>query len=206
MNILLPFCKSDYFGIRLGAKSCLSSVSCFVAEKCWRFLKLGEHEHSALLNSLKQLAESGDYKKQFVTSLCKYHFSSLDLLLLLNALANNPLNAEIFMAGNIYSVIPKLFDRGTEMVKDSIIELLWRLCRSQNICLQVKSKLPEINEQIPEEVGTRELLLFSPNAPSQLVDTRLSLDRRYHSGTQIQYTLLIKDFRWLTLHIMCVCV
>ena len=185
VNILLPFCKSEYFGIRLGAKSSLSSISCFVAKQNWRFLQINKHEQDAILESLKQFAESGNYRRQFVTSLCKYYFSALDLLLLLNALVNNPLNSDIIQSSNLYSVLPHFLTSGTEMEKDCIIELLWRLRQNQKVHLHLfKRLLPNhISEQLPEEVfGRREALLFSPAATSALVDTNV----QHHSNTLLQ--------------------
>lgn len=150
-EILLPFCKSDYFGIRLGAKASLSSISAFIGNNC-RFVRMHEQERIAVVDALTDFAESGSYRKQFVTSLCNYFFSLLDLLLLLNALMENPMNAEIIQSSNIYSALSQFLANGTEMEKDCVTELLWKLCRCQDVQLHLLSRVPEIQNQLPVEV------------------------------------------------------
>ena len=179
VNILLPFCKSDYFGIRLGAKSSLSSVSAFMTRQHWRFLRINEHERIAIVDALNEFAESGSYRKQFLTSLCNYYFSLLDLLLLLNAFVENPLNVEVIQSSNIYPALSQILANGTDIEKDTVVELLWKLCRSQYMQLHLLSTLPGIQNQLPVEVfGCKKPLLFSSYPSSQLLDISPEL----HSG------------------------
>lgn len=183
VKILLPFCKSDYFGIRLGAKSSLSSISAFMTEQHWRFLQINEQERIALADALTEFAESGSYKKQFLTSLCNYYFSALDLLLILNALVENPLNVEVIQSSNICLALSQFLANGTDMEKDSVVELLWKLCRNQNVRLHLLSGLPQIQKQLPVEVFSSEepfKLLFSPAPTSQSV--LLDTSPEPHSG------------------------
>jgi hypothetical protein len=183
IKILLPFCKSDYFGIRLGAKSSLSSVSAFVTGQHCRFLQIHESEHIAIVDALTEFAKSGSYRKQFLTSLCNYYFSVLDLLLLLSALVENPLNVEVIQSSNIYSVLSQFLANGTEMEKDCVVELLWKLCHSQDVRLHLLNRVPEIQNQLPVEVfGGKECLRFSSLSSSQLLDTT----QEFHLGINMK--------------------
>ena len=187
VKILLPFCKSDYFGIRLGAKASLSSVSAFVGQHC-RFLRIHEQERIAVVDALTDFAESGSYRKQFLTPLCNYYFSLLDLLLLLNALVENPVNVEIIQSSNIYSVLSHFLASGTEMEKECVIELLWKLCRSQDVQLHLLSRVPEIQNQLPVEVfSVKEPLCFSSNSSSHLLNSNQALQL----GIDVKYDALI---------------
>ena len=165
MKTLLPFCKSDYFVIRLAAKSSLSTISAFITKKKWKFLQIDQYERAALVNCLTEFSGSGSYKKEFNTSTaCNYFFSALDLLRLLNALVENPLNVEVMKSSNICSVISQFLANGTEKEKNSIAELVWRLCRSHNMRSYIFNSLPQIQKQLPIEVFSsnfKEVLLFS---------------------------------------------
>lgn len=179
VKILLPFCKSDYFGICLGAKSSLSSVSAFVPERHWRFLQISQHERVALVDSLTEFAGSGSYRKRFRTSLCNYYFSAIDLLLLLNSLVENPLNVEVIQSSNMCPILSKFLDNGTKMEKDSVVEIFWKLCRSQSMRLHILSSLPRIQTQLPIEVfSSKECLHFSCGTSLQLLDASPGL----HAG------------------------
>lgn len=176
VKILLPFCKSDYFGIRLGAKASLSSVSAFMTRQHCRFLRIQEQERIAIVDALTDFAKSGSYRKQFLTSLCNYYFSLLDLLVLLNALVENPVNVEIIQSSNMYLVLSQFLVNGTEMEKDYVVELLWKLCRSQDVQLHLLSRVPEIQKQLPVEVfSSKEPLLFSSHCSSQLLEASQEL-------------------------------
>lgn len=176
VKILLPFCKSDYFGIRLGAKASLSSISYFISEQHWRFLKIDNSELIAIVDCLKEFADSGSYRKRFLTSLSNYNFSSRDLLLIFDALVENPLNVEVFQSSNICFTLSQLLFNGTEMEKDLIVEILWKLCRNQSVRSFVLSELPYIKQQLPVEVfGLKRPLQFSCDPSSQLLDTGLEL-------------------------------
>ena len=176
VKILLPFCKSDYFGIRLGAKASLSSVSAFMNRQHCRFLRIHEQERIAIVDALTDFAKSGSYRKQFLTSLCNYYFSLLDLLVLLNALVENRVNVEIIQSSDIYSVLSQFLTTGTEMEKDCVTELLWKLCRSKDVQLHLLSRVPEIQKQLPVEVfSSKEPLHFSSYGSSPLLDTSQEL-------------------------------
>lgn len=123
---------------------------------------MSEHERIALVDTLIEFAKSGSYRKQFVTSLCNYYFSANDLLLLLNALVENPLNVGIVQSSNIWSTLTQFLTSGTEMEKDSVVEILWRLCHNHNVRSHIISTVPQIQKRLPVEVfGNKKPLLFS---------------------------------------------
>ena len=179
VETLLPFCKSDYFGIRLGAKSSLSSISTSVAKQHHlRFFQMNKHEHVALFNTLKEFSEAGSYRKRFQTTLCDYYFSALDLLLLLNALMENSFNKELVQSSNISLTLSQFLTTGTKLEKDIVVELLWRLCRSQTMRLHVLSYVPHhIQDELPIEVfNTEKPLQFSCDSTSHLLDANARPD------------------------------
>ena len=180
IKILLPFCKSDYFGIRLGAKCCLSSASGSLISHHQKLLQVEKHERIAICDALKEFSESGSYRKLFRTSCCKYYFSALDLLLFLSALVENSLNHEFVLSSNVCLILSQFLDStsdGTELEKDCVVEILWKLCCTQSMKFHVLNTLPpHILKHLPCEV-------FSNQHPLQfVVDT--SLDRKL-SGTHL---------------------
>lgn len=172
VNVLLPFCKSDCFGIRLGAKSSLSSLSYLLSEQHLKLICIDEHESAALNNSLKEFAEVGSYRKLLRTSLSHYHFSAIDMFLLLNALVGNPFNSEFIQSTSMLSVLHHFVVSGSEVEKSAVTELLWRLCCNQDAHSRVLSEVPKIKGHIPREVfSNREVLHFSHGQPVQLLAT-----------------------------------
>ena len=189
IKTLLPFCKSDYFGIRLGAKSSLSSISTYMTEQHWRLLQINKHERVALVDTLVGFGESGSFRKQFVTSLCNYYFSAIDLLLLLNALVENPLNVEVIQSSTFYSMLHQFLTNGTEAEKESIIELLWKMCRSHTVQSHLLSCVPEIKYQLPTEVfGIKEPLLFTSYHSVQPLDTISASEHQLGIYILLDYT------------------
>ncbi len=162
VKVVLPFCKSDNFGMRLGAKSSLCSVSRFIPRQQWRFLELNKHEN-VLMDTLEDFTKSGGCIKKFTTSLSNYYFSASDLLLLLNALVENPLNVKVIQS-NICSVISQFLTNGTEMEKDYITEIVWKLCRDSNIQSFLLSGVPQIQKQLPIDVFSWKLFISASSS------------------------------------------
>lgn len=177
-KILLPFCKSDYFVIRLGAKCCLSSTTASLTRHQQRLLQLEKHERIALFDALKEFSESGSYRKLFRTSFCNYYFSALDLLLLLSALVENSMNHELLQSNDICFILSQFLVNinGTDLEKDSVFECLWKLCRTQSMQLHVLSALPpHILKCLPNEVfNNGKPSRFSIGTSSQLQDATVS--------------------------------
>ena len=138
---------------------------------------MDKHEHAAVFECLKEFAELGSYKRELVTSLCKYYFSASDILLFLNTLIENPLNVEVILATDhdkdICSVISQFLTNGTDLEKDAVAELLWKLCRSRNVRSCVLDRLPnEVQKQLPAEAfGSEEKLQFSCGPSVQRLET-----------------------------------
>ena len=152
VKLLLPFCKSDYFGIRIAAKSLLSSVCSSVPPHQRRFLELIDVECIALVDALKDFSTAGSYRKMFRTSLCCYLFSAVDLLLLVSALAGNPLNVAILHSCNIYSVVSPFLKNGSSRDKDVVFELFWKLCRGKHFQVSAFKLFSQLHDQLPVEV------------------------------------------------------
>ena len=139
---------------------------------------MNEHEHVALFNTLKEFSEAGSYRKRFQTTLCDYYFSALDLLLLLNALMENSFNKELVQSSNISLTLSQFLTTGTKLEKDIVVELLWRLCRSQTMRLHVLSYVPHhIQDELPIEVfSTEKPLQFSCDSTSHILDANARPD------------------------------
>lgn len=169
--ILLPFCKSSCFGVSLGAKSSLSSICAYIPRVYWQwFLKVNQPGLVAIVNSLREFAKSGDYKKLFRTPLGIYYFSTVDLLLFLNALVANPLNLEdIQLSSIISSVLSQFLANGIEQEKNIVVEILWKLSCNRSLRPNVLSNLPpSLKQQLPTEVFGNEKFLPISSDTSEL--------------------------------------
>ena len=150
IETVLVFSKSYNFQIRLGAKRILSSLTAYVDTHHRKFLQLSDDAELRAVAAFVRMPCKRT-SMSFTSDGRTHYFHLLDLILIMSNLADSEVNRRLILSQEIQPTISFLLTNGTSLEKETLIELLYKLCAEHVFVTQLLTNSPEIIAGVPWE-------------------------------------------------------
>lgn len=172
IETVLAFSKSYNFQIRLGAKRILSSLTAYIDTYHWKFLQLSDDAELCALEAFVRMPCERT-STSFTSDGRTHYFFMLDLILIMSNFADSEMNRRLILSQEIQPTVSFLLTNGTALEKETLIELVYKLCAEHVFITQLLTTSPEIMVVLPWEalrcIGCAEYKFQVPTLKQEVV-------------------------------------